>query len=90
MTDDEGAFEFGNAAPGLYFLQILSTSAKTDDFYKPEGNIAVYVAPESSRGALMISTVNTSCGLSYDLQENKDRYKPVACFKGEKPAKCEY
>lgn len=89
-TDDDGAFEFSNVAPGLYFLQIIRTSVETDDFYKPEGNIAVYVAPESSRDALMISTVNTSCGLMYDLEENKARYKPESCFRGDKPVKCEY
>jgi hypothetical protein len=90
VTDENGAFDFNAVAPGFYFLQIVPTTAKTDDFYKPHGNIVVYVAPESSREALIISTVNTSCGLSYDLEENKARYKPLACFKGGKQVKCEY
>jgi hypothetical protein len=89
-TGDDGAFDFRGVAPGLYFLQILATPEKTDDFYKPEGNIAIYVAPDNSRDSLMISTANTSCGLSYDLDENKARYKPKACFKGGKPVECDY
>jgi hypothetical protein len=90
VTDENGVFDFTAVGPGFYFLQVVATTAKTEDFYKPEGNIAIYVAPESPRNALMISTINTSCGLSYDLEENKARYKPIACFKGDKPVKCEY
>jgi hypothetical protein len=89
-TGDDGAFDFRGVAPGLYFLQILATPGRTSDFYKPEGNIAIYVAPDNSHDTLMISTVNTSCGLSYDLEENKARYKPEACFKGGKPVQCDY
>jgi hypothetical protein len=89
-TGDDGAFDFKGVAPGLYFLQILATPERTKDFYKPEGNIAIYVAPDNSRDSLMISTVNTSCGLSYDFEENKARYKPEACFKGGKPVQCGY
>jgi hypothetical protein len=90
VTDEDGAFDFNTVAPGFYFLQILPTSAKTNDSYEPEGNIVVYVAPESPPDVLTISTVFTSCGLSYDLEENKARYKPTACFKGDKQVKCEY
>ena len=90
LTDENGAFDFNAVPPGFYFLQIVPTTAKTDDSYKPEGNIVIYVAPKSPRDALTITTVNTSCGLSYDLEENKARYKPVACFKGDKQVKCEY
>lgn len=89
-TGYDGAFDFEGIAPGLYFLQILPASAKTDGDYKPEDNIAVYVAPDSPRDGLIISTANTSCGLSYDLEENKPRYKPKACFKGGKPVQCDY
>jgi hypothetical protein len=90
VTGEDGAFDFNTVAPGFYFLQIFPTSAKADDPYEPEGNIVVYVAPESPRDVLKISTVFTSCGLSYDLEENKARYKPTACFKGDKQVKCEY
>jgi len=89
-TGDDGSFGFDAVAPGLYFMQILATPEKTDDLYRPHGNIAVYVSPENSRDSLMISTANTSCGLSYDLEENKARYKPEACFKGGKPVECDY
>ncbi len=85
-TGDDGAFDFRGVAPGLYFLQLLATAEKD----KPEGNIAVYVAPDNSRDSLMISMVNTSCGLSYDLEENKDRYRPEECFKGGKAVQCDY
>ena len=89
-TGADGAFDFGTIAPGLYFLQIVATREKTDDFYKPEGNIAIYVAPNDSHQSLAISMAKTSCGLIYDLDENKARYKPESCFKGGKPFKCEY
>jgi len=90
VTDEDGAFDFNTVPPGFYFLQILPTSAKADDPYEPEGNIVVYVAAESPRDVLKISTVYTSCGLSYDLEENKARYKPTAYFKADKQVKCEY
>lgn len=90
VTDENGAFDFSAVLPGFYFLQIVPTTAKTDDFYKPKGNIVIYVAPKSQHDALTIATANTSCGLSYDLEENKARYKPVACFQGDKQVKCEY
>lgn len=89
-TTTDGSFDFPDVPPGLYFLQILPTTAKTDDLYKPEGNVAIYVTANSKRESLAISTVNTSCGLSYDLEENKDRYKPTACFKGGKQVECQY
>ena len=41
----------------LYFLQLVPTHEKTDDFYKAEGNIAVYVAPENSHDSLMIQAI---------------------------------
>jgi hypothetical protein len=89
-TGDDGAFDFTGVAPGLYFLQLVPTPGKSNDFYKPDGNIAVYVAPDNSRKSLMMSTENTSCGLSYDLDENKARYKSEVCFKGGKQVECDY
>ncbi len=88
-TDDDGAFSFTRISPGLYFLQLVPPE-KSNDFYEPQGNIAVYVAPDDSHNSLMISIDNTSYGLSYDLDENKGRYKPEVCFKGGKQVKCEY
>jgi hypothetical protein len=89
-TDDDGAFDFRGISPGLYFLQLVPTTDRSNDFNKSEGNIAVYVSPDNSRENLMISTDNTSCGLSYDLDENKEQYKPEVCFKGGKRIKCDY
>jgi hypothetical protein len=77
-TGDDGAFDFKAIAPGLYFLQIVPKTGKDFHFYKAEGNIAVYVSPDSSRDSLMIRKVNTSCGLSYDLDENKAHYRKLA------------
>jgi len=82
-TDDDGAFEFRNIAPGLYIMEIVATNEKT------KGNIAVYVAPDAPRDSLKIGTLYTSCGLYYDLLgENKGRYKPETCFKGGEPIEC--
>jgi hypothetical protein len=89
-TDDNGAFDFKGIAPGLYFLQIVKKGEKNNDFYNAEGDIAVYLSPDNPRDRLMISTDNTSCGLSYDLDENKAHYKPEACFKGGKQVECDY
>lgn len=89
-TGEDGSFDFKGIAPGLYFLQLVDTSESSNDFYKTEGDIAVYVAPDNSRDRLMISTENTSCGLSYDLDENKARYKPIACFKGAQQVTCDW
>ena len=72
----------------LYFRQIVPKTGKDNHFYKAEGNIAVYVFPDSSRDSLMISTVNTSCGVSYDLDENEAL--PKACFRGGKQVECDY
>jgi hypothetical protein len=71
-------------------MELVATDKKTDDFYKTEGNIAIYVAPDERRDGLEISTASTSCGLFYDLEESKARYKPEACFKGGKPVQCDY
>jgi hypothetical protein len=90
QTDHNGEFDFKGIAPGLYLIQIIATDKKTDDFYKSEGNIAVFVSPDAQRDALEISIANTSCGLSYDFQANKARYKPEVCFKGGKPVQCDY
>jgi hypothetical protein len=88
-TDDEGKFEFGDVAPGLYFIQLSARPTKTDPNYN-ERNIVVYVASDNSRETLAISTACSSCGLAYDLEENKSRYKPVACFKAGQPIPCDY
>ena len=88
-TSEDGKFEFGDVAPGLYFIHLAASPTETDPHYN-EGNIAVYLAKDSSRETLAISTNYSSCGLTYDLEENKDRYKPLACFKGGKPIPCNY
>jgi len=75
-TGDDGAFEFRGAGPGFYFLQLVPTPKDTvgSDLYDPGGNIAVIVAPDDSPDTLMIRMEQTPCGLSYDLDENRERY----------------
>ena len=90
-TGDDGAFEFRETAPGLYFLQLVPTPKDTigTNLFDPGGNIAVLVAPDVSRDTLMISMGQTPCGLSYDLDENRERYKPKECFEGGKQVECD-
>jgi hypothetical protein len=57
--------------------------------FDPGGNIAVLVARDVSRDILNISMGQTSCGLSYDLDENRERYKPKECFEGGKQVECD-
>ena len=88
-TGEDGKFEFGDVAPGLYFIHLAPAPTKTDPHYY-EGNIAVYVGSKESRESLSISTIYAGCGLGYDLEENKDKYRPVACFKGGQQVACDY
>jgi len=90
-TGDDGAFEFRGTGPGLYFLQLVPTPKDTigTNLFDPGGNIAVLVAPDVSRDTLMISMGQTPCGLSYDLDENRERYRPKECFEGGKQVECD-
>jgi hypothetical protein len=82
-TDDDGSFRFDNVPSGVYFLRLRANETTP-------GDIAIYVGEESQRQSLSIATTYTSCGLSYDLEENKQKYKPEACFKGDVPVPCNY
>jgi hypothetical protein len=90
-TGDDGAFEFRGTGPGFYFLQLVPTPKDTvgTDLYDPGGNIAVIVARDVSRDILNISMEQTPCGLSYDLDENRERYEPKECFEGSKQVECD-
>jgi hypothetical protein len=85
-TKKDGSFEFADVAPGLYFVQIVSTPEQGR--WALRGDIPLYVAT-TARETLAISTEFTSCGLNYDLEENKSRHQPVACSKGGKLVPCE-
>jgi hypothetical protein len=87
-TSDTGSFQFDNLPEGLYFLQINGGTSK--DSHPPRGDISVYVSADNKGDGISVATNYSSCGLSYDLAENKARYKPVACFKGGKPVPCKY
>lgn len=88
-TDESGKFEFGDVPPGLYFIHLAPTPTKSDQHYY-EGNIAVYVSSKEPRENLAISTIYSSCGLGYDLEANKEKYRPVVCFKGGEQVACDY
>jgi hypothetical protein len=86
-STDIGSFQFDRLPRGLYFLQINGSAAKDSDQIR--GDVAVYVGADSQRDGFSVATSYSSCGLSYDLEENKGRYAPQACFKGGKPVPCE-
>jgi hypothetical protein len=90
-TKDDGSFQFDDVPSGVYFLRMLpKEDAANGDSNQPQGDIAIYVGKDSSRESLSIATSYSSCGLSYDLEENKARYRPKACFKGGEPVTCDY
>lgn len=83
ITDDDGSFRFDGVPQGVYFLHVGTSETV-------HGDIPVYIGAETSRDSLAIATEYSSCGLSYDLEENKNKYKPEACFKGGVPVICDY
>lgn len=91
-TSADGAFEFDDVPPGLYFLHIGSHGMQPpNDVTGPvEGDILISVDSHAPRKQLAIAIEYSSCGLSYDLKENKAKYKPQACFKSGQPVPCEY
>jgi hypothetical protein len=90
-TKDDGSFQFDDVPPGLYFLRMLpKEDAANGDSNQQQGDIAIYVGKDSPWESLSIATNYGSCGLFYDLEENKGRYKPKACFKGGEPVTCNY
>ena len=80
-TSGDGTFQFDDVPPGLYFLHVTGPV---------EGDILVNVDRHAPRNQLAIAIEYSTCGLSYDLKENKARYKPQACFKGGHPIPCDY
>jgi hypothetical protein len=60
-----------------------------DGSYAPDGDIAISIRGDAPRDRLSIFVSMTDCGLSYDLEENKNRYKAEACFLGDKEVLCD-
>jgi hypothetical protein len=83
-TGEDGSFQFDVVPTGLYFLQMEGKASDTRTGGSPEGHgaIALYVGPESTRDSLLIVADVTTCGLMYDLEENKAKAAPQSCFKG--------
>jgi hypothetical protein len=73
-TGDDGSFQFDGVGPGIYFLGLNTTDGSHLDWYNyyPHGYIPVYIGPDGQRDWLSILAENTDCGLSYDLEENKN------------------
>ena len=88
-TGDDGSFKFSDVAPGLYFVQILPSS-ESNNQWELKGDIALRVSNGSRRESVAVSTEYTSCGLGYDLEENKPKYRPSGCVKGGKVVPCDY
>jgi hypothetical protein len=90
-TNDDGSFAFGDVLPGLYFLHLTIKGLNSPLVSDPlEGDIPIRIGPQSPRESLSIATDYSDCGLSYDLEENKAKHKPTACFKGGAPIPCVY
>jgi hypothetical protein len=83
VTNDDTSFRFDDLPPGAYFLHVGTEETV-------HGDIPVYIGAEASRDSLSIAAEYTSCGLSYDLEENKPKYRPEVCFKGGVPVTCDY
>jgi hypothetical protein len=90
-TADDGSFRFLDVQPGLYFLRVLDEGPKVTAYgwYAPDGDIAISIRKDAPRDSLPIFVSKTDCGLSYDLEENKHRYKAEACFLGGKEVSCD-
>jgi hypothetical protein len=79
-TGDDGSFRFDGVMPGVYFLGVRVKAASNST--GPEGYIPVYVGDGSPRESLSIEIELTSCGVMYDLEENRSRNRPETCMKG--------
>jgi hypothetical protein len=84
-THKDGSFDFGNVPGGLYFIRV--NNEESDGRI---GNVAVYIGPIAHRERLNIATEMSDCGLMYDLEENKKRYAPQACFNAAGQVPCDY
>lgn len=79
-TGDDGSFRFDGVMPGVYFLGVRVKDGGNSS--GPHGYIPVYIGGDSPRESLSIETESTTCGLMYDLEENRSRNRPQTCMKG--------
>ena len=76
-TDDQGRFEFAEVPSGLYFLQLEAQpahSSKEAD-WEPRGEIAISINKLAPVQSFNVAVAYTSCGLQYDFESNKKKYK---------------
>ena len=85
-ADDDGSFKFHSVPPGIYFLHVKSEGGGT--YYDADGDIPIFLDAKAPRDSLSMAVTQTDCGLMYDLTENKEKYRPVACFRGGKQVPC--
>jgi hypothetical protein len=65
VSDDRGEFNFGDVAPGLYFLRLNPSSLKDWAGNRIEGSIALEVNSSAQADRADINLQWSSCGLAY-------------------------
>jgi hypothetical protein len=91
VLSDDGRFDFPNLSNGLYFLKVSEKGLKNwdDNSWISRGYVPMFVSATTGQGDLKIATQYSSCGFDFDLENNKDKYKPQFCIKGGKEIPCE-
>ncbi len=84
---EDGSFNFGGVPAGSYLLRV---KAKNGDINDPDGDIPIRVDEKAKRDSLSLAVAQSDCGLSYDLEENKAKWKPTVCFRGGQTVPCPY
>lgn len=84
---EDGSFHFGGVPAGFYFLRVKAKNGGIND---PYGDIPIRVDEKATRDSLSLAVAQSDCGLSYDLEENKAKWKPTVCFRGGQTVPCPY
>jgi len=82
-TTQSGAFDFGDIAPGIYFLQLQPSNLKYPDGTSPSGLIAISVEPGAQAEHAEIDLMESDCGLMYkDLSACPQAETTLGQFRG--------
>jgi hypothetical protein len=84
---EDGSFQFEGVPAGFYFLRVKAKNGGIND---PDGDIPIRVDEKAARDSLSLSVAQSDCGLSYDLEENKAKWKPTVCFRAGQTIPCPY